>query len=393
MSLSLLSVRTRPIGFFVHHQGHGHAARCKAILAHLQPRPTTIFCAAPELFDEGVRSEVDVVRLPDFHGDPPRSEALGRVPSCSALDCAPLGLETLRRTMGLLAGWMAERDPVLMVVDVSAEISMLARLCSVPSVTIRMHGDRDDAAHLAAYTSSAGILAPFDELLEDASYPNHLRRRTRYVGGIIGQNAPPPGRAEARERLGMDPDRHIVVAISGHGGMGIPVAPLTVAARAMPSTQFSIVGKSYIAGHETQFPNLEERGWVKNPLDYISAADVVFSTGGDNLVHEILRVGRPLFCVPEWCYYGEQEAKARALARLGAAVYRPTWPASFGEWRTVMSELGELDLEKQTPLITPDSAERAAAYLDRLVSTLWPHPSDPVTATPAGRPHLAELPA
>lgn len=40
-----------PIGYFVHHQGRGHAERCAAIVNALpQRRPVRIFCARGDIF-------------------------------------------------------------------------------------------------------------------------------------------------------------------------------------------------------------------------------------------------------------------------------------------------------------------------------------------------------
>ncbi len=363
-------MRSAPIGFFVHHQGRGHAKRCSSIIAALKPRPIRVFCADPSLFDLDL-PHVEIEALPNAHAQPSRTEALHRVPACSALDCAPLGVDLLRRGLGRMAAWMADADPALMVVDVSAEVTMLTRLCSVPSVTIRMHGDRSDPAHMAAYTASVGMIAPFDPRLEQEDYPATLRRRTVYTGGLVDMRVPVPERDEARRRLGLDPEAEIVLAIAGGGGVGIPLAPVSMAARALPETQWLLVGKLSRDGHETEFANMHVVGWVDDPLDYIAAADAVVATCGDTLVHEITRVGRPLLCIPEWCYYDEQPHKAQVIAKLGACAHRPRWPASFGQWREAMDEARTIDLDVQRSLTAPDAARRAAAFLDQTIESLW----------------------
>jgi len=376
--------RAQPIGFFVHHQGRGHAKRCASIIAQLKPRPIRVFCAQPSLFELDL-PHVEIERLPDFHGQSCRTPALHGVPACSALDCAPLGVDALREGLGQMAAWMAEADPALLVVDVSAEVSLLARLCSVPAITIRMHGDRTDPAHHAAYTASVGMLAPFDPRLEDETYSPSLRHRTFYCGGLVDTSVPVPDRAAARERLGLDASAHVVVAIAGGGGVGVPVAPISMAARAFPDTQWLLVGKIARDGHETEFPNMQVVGWVDDPMDHIAAADAVVATCGDTLVHEITRVGRPLLCVPEWCYYDEQQRKATALARLGAAAHRSRWPASFAQWREAMEQAHAVDLELQRSLTEPQAASLAAGYLERTIDALWGQ------ATPTPWPVLAAV--
>jgi len=359
----------RPIGFFVHHQGHGHVRRTEALVRRLAPRQCVAFCAAPERFDSGIPN-LEVRELPDPHGAPPRTAGLLRQRSCITSDCAPLGVDALRHGFAQMASWMSEADPLLFVADVSSEVSMLARLCSVPSVTIRMHGDRTDLAHRSAYSSSVGLLAPFDERLEDPDFDPELRARTRYVGGLVDPFEP-VDRDEARRRLGLDPSARLIVASSGGGGAGSGYASLTVGARAEPDAQWLVLGHVRREGHETDFANLRSVGWVDDPRLYFAAADIVVSACGDNLVHEVVQVGRPLLCIPEWCYYDEQRSKARALQRVGAAAYRDTWPGSFRGWRTALAEAAAVDVDVQRSLVPADGAEQAAAWIEELVEELW----------------------
>lgn len=360
----------RPVGYFVHHHGHGHAKRCLAIAQQLHPRPVTIFCAKPALFPN-LPENADVVRIPNFHGKQARSRQLHDQPACQALDCAPVGVSAIRGTGGIIAAWFARQDPALFVVDVSAELALLARICSVPVVKIRMHGDRDDLAHQAAYSACTAMLAPYDESLEQADWPAHLRQRTFYTGGLIDTRSEVPTRARAREKLGLSPDQRIFVVVAGDGGVGIPIAPVTMAARAYPDALWLTVGKTVRYGHETDFSNLTDVGWVDNVSDYIAAADVVIATPGDTLTHEIARIGRPLICIPEWCYYNEQACKAEALAARNLAVYSPTWPASFAQWRRLVDQALECDLPGQRQIVDHNAARSAAESLEALIRQLW----------------------
>ncbi|WP_298447471.1 glycosyltransferase [uncultured Marinobacter sp.] len=360
----------RPVGYFVHHHGHGHARRCVAIAQQLNPRPVTIFCAKPEIFPN-LPSNANVIQIPDFHGKQARSEQLHNQPACLALDCAPVGVSAIRQTGGIIAAWLGREDPALFVVDVSAELALLGRICSVPVVKIRMHGDRDDPAHQAAYSACTGILAPFDEILEQTDWPDNLRKRTFYTGGLIDTRDKVLSKTQARQQLGLPEQQQIFVVVAGNGGVGIPIAPVTLAARAYPDALWITVGKTVRYGHETDFSNLRDVGWVDNVNDYLAAADVVVATPGDTLTHEIARVGRPLICIPEWCYYNEQARKAQALAAQNLAVYSPTWPASFGHWRTLVDAVSQCDVSHQRQLVDNQVASRASEYLEQLIAELW----------------------
>ena len=56
----------RPFGYFVHHQGRGHAERCAAIANALpRERPLTLFSARDDIFP-ALPSHVEIVRLPSL---------------------------------------------------------------------------------------------------------------------------------------------------------------------------------------------------------------------------------------------------------------------------------------------------------------------------------------
>ena len=363
----------RPFGFFVHHQGRGHAKRCEAILAELDDRPVTIFCADRDLFRSQTLDDprVTFVDLPNHIGDPSETPGLFDQTTPEIMHCVPMGSALMRENAALFVEWFQRAKPGLFFVDVSAEWAMLARLCSVPAVKVRMHGDRNDPGHLGAYQACVGMVAPFHESIEQADYPADLRAKTFYSGGLCTTTAPVPARAEARVKLGLDPDREIILTLSGGGGSGAPYAPLTMGARALPEALWLTIGPLHREGHETDFANLRNLGWVDNPIEWIAAADVVIASAGDNTVHEIARVGRPYLCVPEWRYFDEQVAKARELARIGAAHTLSRWPGSNGQWRMAIANAKALEAEAIEPLFDADAAGRIARHLVALDERLW----------------------
>ena len=365
---------TRPFGFFVHHQGRGHARRCEEIIRHLDDRPITILSADRDIF--GTFDErVSFVALPNAIGAPSRTEALHDQQSPDALQCVPLGSPALKANAELIVDFFRRCDPGLFFNDVSVEWALLARLCSVPAVKVRMHGARDDASHMAAYQACAGMVAPFHADLEQADYPGWARRKTFYSGGLCTSLDAVPQKSVARDRLGLAQDRQVIVALSGGGGSGTNYASLTMAARALPDALWLTVGPVRREGHETEFVNLQDCGWVDNVLDYIAAADVVVASAGDNTCHEIARVGRPFLCIPEWRYYDEQVAKGRELARLGAAHVLATWPASNGQWREAIAGTLAAGSARLAPLFDPEAAQKIADHLIALDATLWQTPS------------------
>jgi UDP-N-acetylglucosamine--N-acetylmuramyl-(pentapeptide) pyrophosphoryl-undecaprenol N-acetylglucosamine transferase len=361
----------KPIAFFVHHQGRGHANRTMAVAAEFaRDRPVSVLTADPSLFD-GFPRDIEIVPLPNMIGAAVPTARLYAEPTPQVMHCVPLGLTEMRRTMRSILDHLDTREIGLFVVDVSAEIALLSRIASVPAVQIRMHGDRSDIGHVGAYEACVGMLAPFDARLEQDDYPAHLRAKTFYSGGLCTSVDRVPERAEARAKLGLDPDREIVVAVTGGGGSGTPYAPLTVAARAAPEALWLTLGPTHREGHETDFSNLRQLGWVSSVTDYLAAADVVIASAGDNTVHEVARVGGRLIVMPEWRYFAEQTRKAEALVRLDAAVQAPIWPGDLQGWRDLLARARGLDGAALRDLYAPDAAARAAGWLEGLTDALW----------------------
>lgn len=374
----------QPFGYFVHHQGRGHAERCAAIAHALPPgRPLTIFCARDDIFPP-LPCNARIIRIPSLF-EPRGDEAKGmdHIPTPATLHCAPLGWPGIRRAMATLAGWFDAEAPHLVICDVSAEIAQLCRICSVPHVVVQQHGDRDDAGHRAALDGAAGILAPFHRGLAQPDWGAAMRARTLFVGGL-GVDTAMPCRADARRRLGLREDEEVILVMSGGGGDGFAAAPLGVGARSRPGARWITIGGVRGDWHATEPANLEHRGWVTDAPDHVAAADLVVASTGNTTCGQILAAGRPWLAVPEWRYFDEQHRKAEALAAAGLATVRPHLPSSAGAWeRAIAQTLSTHNTAAQRAALDDRPAERAAAWLEALSTSLWGSP------TPSGSdPHL-----
>lgn len=375
----------RPFGYFVHHQGRGHAERFAAI-AHALPveRPLTVFCARDDIFPP-LPSRVERVTLPSLF-EPSGSEQPGMdwVPTPETLHCAPLGWPGIRRAMAVLTDWFDRRDPALIVCDVSAEVAQLARICSVPHVKVLQHGDRSDAGHRAAYDGAAGLLAPFHAALAQPEWTSDWRAKTCFVGGL-GVDTRVPEREVARQRVGVGADEEMILVLSGGGGSGFAQAPIGVGARSRPAARWITIGTVARDWHATEPANVEHRGWVDNAADFIAAADLIVASTGNTTCQQILAAGRPWLAVPEWRYFDEQHRKAEALADAGAATVRPHLPASAHAWTAALAETRAAHRpDTQRAMIEEAPAERAATWLETLAGRLWTPPVTPLGANTDG---------
>lgn len=376
---------TRPFGYFVHHQGRGHAERCAAI-AHALPadRPLAVFCARDDIFPP-LPGNAEIIVIPSLF-EPRGDEAtsMDHLSTPSTLHCAPLGWPSIRRAMATIAAWFDTADPALMICDVSAEIAQLARICSVPHVKVLQHGDRGDAGHQAAYDGAAGLLAPFHIALAQPEWTAATRARTCFAGGL-GVDTRLVEREAARRRLGIDPDRVMILVMAGGGGSGFGQAPLGVGARSHPDARWITIGPVQRDWHATEPANIEHRGWVDDAAAYVAAADLVVATAGNTTCQQILAAARPWLAVPEWRYFDEQHRKAEALASAGVACVRPHLPSSAAAWQQALGEtLAGHRPDRQRGMIEDRPADKAAAWLERLAATLWPTRAAVSPALPTG---------
>lgn len=362
----------RPFGYFVHHQGRGHAERCAAIAHALPPaRPLTIFCARDDIFP-ALPPHAEIVRLPSLF-EPTGEETTGMdwVTTPATLHCAPLGWPGIRRAMATIAAWFDRVDPALMICDVSAEIAQLARICSVPHVKIVQHGNRGDAGHRAAYDGAAGLLAPFHVDLAQPEWDAATRLKTCFAGGL-GVDTRVPEREVARQRIGVAPDEEMILVVAGGGGGGFAQAPLGVGARSRPTARWITIGPVQRDWHATEPANIHHRGWVDDAADHIAAADLVISSTGNTTCQQVLAAGHPWLAVPEWRYFDEQHRKADALAAAGVACVRPHLPSSAQAWHAALAEtVAGHRPTTQRAMIDDAPADRAAAWLETLSARLW----------------------
>jgi hypothetical protein len=345
----------RPIGYYVHHQGAGHLARAR-LLAEALDRPCTLlgtFAGA----EPGVPSFLD---LPDdriAEGFDGRDDAKSRP---LALHYAPLGVDGLRARMARIAAWVAAADPVLIVVDVSVEVALFARLLSVPTLAVRLAGDRTDPPHLEAFRNAERLLAFFPERLDSAANPDWVRAKTDYVGFLT---ADPVDHRTAEDGS--------IAVVYGRGGTGGDGAALAAAARAVPDRPWHVLGPVAATGDDRP-ENLHLHGWVPDIGPYLDRAALVIGAGGDGLVSGVVARAKRFVCLPEPRAFDEQATTARALAADGAAIHCPAWPAPEA-WPGVVRAGLALDPARIAALGRAGAVGRAVRLIGGLADGLDPH--------------------
>lgn len=331
------------IGYYAHHHGAGHVTRALAIAAAL-PGPITLFGSRlPASVD---LPQVELCHLPADVAPGVEGEAF------ASLHYAPLGVAGLRERMGLLVDWFRRAWPCLLVVDVSVEVALLARLCGVPTIYLRQRGSRFDAAHELAYATASRLLAPYPEALEEPDTPTVWRTKTCYAGSLSRY---------AGQSFAVQRKPGTVTVIAGHGGTAFSRARLAAAARACPDWHWMVLGP--VTDDATPAPaNLTFAGNVADPAPWLIEAEVVVGSAGDSLVAELAELRCRFICLPDARPFDEQLSTGRLLAAQGLAITGETWPAE-GDWPGLLAAARQLDPQRWALVSDGEGASRAAACI------------------------------
>ncbi|WP_306232155.1 glycosyltransferase [Agrococcus beijingensis] len=334
------------IGYYIHHRGRGHLSRALAIAAELEQPVTGLSSLAPPAEWRG-----DWLRLPaDGAESPVDAEGHGR------LHWAPLGHAGLRTRMARIAGWIDERRPRALVVDVSVEVGLLARLHGVPVVTIAMPGQRTDAAHELGFALADAVIGAWPpQATGMADGLPDLGGRLHAVGAI-SRFAPVAGpEPEGGVRRG---GARRVVVLGGAGGDTFTADAVGRARDATPGWAWTHLGAN--------------GSWTEDPWATLVDASVVVTHAGESAIAEVAAARRPAIVIPQPRPHDEQLRTAAVLAdaRWPTTVV-PRWP-TIG-WPGLLHAADELDGGDWQAWNDGGGAHRAAAIIaataDRAAST------------------------
>ncbi len=218
-------------------------------------------------------------------------------------------------------------------------------------------------------------------------------RRVRVVGLPVGRRFYEVRRHDPRtlrQRLGLDPEVPVVVAMAG----GVGFAPLARVARALvgarlPAQTVVITGRNRRL-YERLRPlaadgRLRVEGLVENVHEWMRAADLLVTKAGPATLAEALAVGVPPVI---WGAIPAQETpNVRLLVGAGAGVWAPGPRRTVEVVRRLLHDPEARDRmrERARRLVRPDAAERIAEALWRIAGggTL-PQVREPAGGWPTG---------
>jgi Glycosyltransferase family 28 C-terminal domain len=321
------------IGYYVHHVGQGHVRNALCVAGALDREVTGLSSLPRPAGWQGQWIELE----PDDSGRPVQDPtAHGR------LHWAPVHDGGLAARMARIAQWIDAARPAALVVDVSVEVAVLARVMGIPIVVVALPGDRSDPAHQLGYSLADAVLAAWPAGVGDLDRDLHpWADRTCHVGGLTrfaGRSpAPPPQGARRR-----------VLVLQGSGGTSIGPAEVAAAAAATPAWDWRRIGPG---------------AWSDDPWPALCAADVVVTHAGLGALADVAAAGRPAVVVPEDRPHDEQRTTARALADAGLAVTSGHWPEEH-QWAELLARALDLGGSAWHRWGTDGAAERAARLVD-----------------------------
>ena len=350
MCASVEAAKLRPIGYYVHHQGRGHATRAQLLIRQLE-RSVTVFTSAPHYFAPDC--EANVVELPSDY-EAPDAQAEVALPSSPVMHYAPLGVAGLRQRMATMAQWVAKHDPAYVIVDVSVEVALLMRGLGVPTVVTKLQGDRSDLPHQIAFQHASAILCPYPAAWEQFALPSSQRQKCIYTGAY--------SRFLGRQPFGKTIPGRILVCM-GSGGSQLTIDRLCTLAEALPNHTVEVLGSIDVESGFSLPQNLSYVGAVLDPWPHLCEAEVVIAGAGTNAVMEVGSAGKPLICVPEQRAFDEQLTKARALADAGLALRCEHWP-SAAAWPRVLAKAEQLSPSRWQSYFTDPTLSAVAARVE-----------------------------
>lgn len=334
------------IGYYAHSHGSGHCNYAN-LFAKVFGKSLTVFTDRGHAFDAGT----EVVMLENE--DPDGSEyQRSRFPEPRALHYAPVNIAKITRRNKTILDNVLKRSISLLIIDVSVEMAMLARVSSIPYSYVRLQGDRSDTQHLNAFEGASFLLAYFPKEMESADIPSWISNKTIYLGFLskfMFDRA--PSKRPVEFILGPKP---ILLHLTGFGGtrsFDFGNLPECYDVYAIGP------GRSGSGGHS----GIKHIGVVDDTRAFIENADIVIAACGSNTTSEILSLGKRFLAAPEKRHFGEQEYIAENLDRLGWAIDLSKY-SSLNAAVTALSDIQQQDL----PNITVNELKAFKAKLEFL---------------------------
>lgn len=348
--------------YYVHHHGSGHIMRAIAIAKGLPNQNITFLGSDLLPYCKLIPDNVNCVHLPiDTAGAEDVHHILDPV---SFLHYAPLRVSGLLHRNALIIDFFRRNPETILLIDVSAEVALLARLCGIPTVLIRQNGIRNDIAHRLAYESAQLIIAPLPSFL-DSKFDNPAYHKTLYAGGFSRYT-----HVKHQDQLGND-----VAVFLGQGGTNIDlffIRHLRIYLRR--EMHLHIIGA---IDSDVSIDGVTFHGVLDHPNAVLSSCDVVICNAGHNTIMELVDLNKSIICIPASRPFDEQLQKAYYLSQSGCAITVLEEDIYETDWNDRIEEARKLDKTVFEHVTDVEAVPNIVHHLEKLRKKLVKIPLTP----------------
>ncbi|MCF2487616.1 glycosyltransferase [Dyadobacter sp. CY347] len=347
--------------FYIHHHGSGHLMRALAIASELKGTRVTFLGSDLKRFADIIPITISCIDLPlDVAG--PKDRFASQL-NLSFLHYAPVNVEKVASRAAMISAVLRALYPVILIVDVSVEVTLLATLCGIPTVVIRQNGDRDDTAHLHAYECAQLLIAPSPEKLMNRSAHDWVNKKTFFSGGFSKYS----GKGMRSKTV----DNLAIGVIVGSGGTSINGKVIDALATQCAERSIQVIGN--IEDNErVTAPNVVFHGQVNDPAPVLARCNVVVGNAGHNTVMEMADLGKKFVCIPEDRPFQEQLRKAELLKKNGIAILVQPQDLQSADWQAIIQKADKLPQNSWKGIMTNSALANVAQRLHNLWKTNFP---------------------
>lgn len=344
--------------FYVHHHGSGHITRALAIASKL-PHGEIVFFGSDLLsYKHLIPTSITCIYLPmDTPGDEDKNWLQTDL---TFLHYAPINIDGVIQRNRLIIDFFAKHSNCLLVVDVSVEITLLARLCGIPTVVVRQHGDRVDLPHALAYESAALILAPYSKILRQG-IEDEYEHKTLYSGGFSKY-------VEGEVSLDDISEKDIAIFF-GKGGTCFDQEVVEILRKKLPEDM-----QLHVLGHIENFntiPGVTYYGNCQRASDVLKICTIVICNAGHNCIMELGSLRKKIICIPSIRPFDEQKIKAKLLADADLAVVIEEEEISEVNWAKVIDQAKKINTRAWEDIMNPHAIAVIAEELQSLHTKLF----------------------
>lgn len=345
--------------FYIHHHGAGHVIRAVTIAKELYADKICFMGSDLHRFQTLIPEHITCMHLPlDL---PIASDKFNKVRSVSSLHYAPLCVQGIRERNKLMMSYFCDHPQMLLIVDVSVEVTMLARLCGIPTVVIRQHGRRGDLAHQLAYENAELIIAPYSETLSSRYEEGLFAYKTLFSGGFSRYT-------NSTSLSAPTSNAHLAIFV-GHGGTRIDSYLVRHLRSQIPSAyHLHILGQ---LEDDIKLEYCTFHGHVHDPEHLIERCNIVICNAGHNTVMELADLRKRMICIPAGRPFEEQEVKCRHLQRHGLAIVVKEEDVFDTNWNKCIKRAERLDLEGWANIMNPGAGKLIAHRLTTVYENLF----------------------